>query len=234
MNNLDKKFKFRDTEKFKTFNKVFLAIVILCFVAVMALVCIYPKDKVRLFVFLMLPLLTLFSFFRKNDYLFILAEIVTIIADIFLILLKKVDIGFPIYLVVQLIYGTYFYFRDPNKYRRITVAIIRPYLMAIAVLAAYVLLQNKFSLKMAFGVMYFVNILVNVLYAIILKDPLLIVGFIIFAVSDLFIGLSMIVTKGPVIDLLNKFNLVYFLYLISQLVLVFNKRNNNYQRVETY
>lgn len=231
MNKLDKTFAFRDNPKFKIFNKVFTILVLLYTLSVIGLM--FFKINIDIMIFMVIPLLLLVSFFRKNDYLFIIAEIITVIADFTLILYHKENIGFPIYILVQLTYAVYFYFRDKNRVRQITVTILRPFLMGIAVLAAYVIMQNNFNLVMAWAVMYYINLLTNIVCAIMVKDPLLIVGFALFAISDLIIGFNLILpSSNPLRQFLSSFNFLHFFYLISQTILIFNRVNNDYQRID--
>lgn len=227
---LDALFKFREDEKFKKFSKIFSVVILVLSLAALILV-IYlggkGKDQSRPYVFALLPLILLASFFRKNDYLFLVAEFLTIIADIFLILLKKIDVGFPIYLLVQLTYAVFFFFKDENRTRQKIITIFRVTLMLIAVVVLAIM--KKSSMKLDFGAMYFINIIINAICAIFLKDPVLIVGFSIFMLSDAFIGLSM--AKINAVDkFLGAFNFVYFTYIISQCILLFNRLNNNYSK----
>lgn len=233
MKKLDNFLRFRDNEKFKLFNKVFTIIVMMCFVATMVLVVYFGgtkegKNSSRPYVFAMLPLLLLVSFFRKNDYLFIVAEFVTIIADIFLILLGNINVGFPIYLIVQLVYATYFFFRDTNTKRKLTIVIFRFALMLIA--AVVMIIVGKRNVKFIVGGMYYINIIINLIYTVIFKDSIQIIGFAIFLISDTFIALGILAKDGSTLaKTLAMFNFVYFTYLISQVILIFNKHNNAYE-----
>lgn len=227
---LDQIFSFRDEKVSKTITKVLMGVLLACSLAVLILILVFGggkdgKDASRPYVFSIIPLILAFSLFKKNDYMFLLAEFVTIIADIFMILLKNLNVGILIYLVVQLIYAVYFYFRDESKKRSLIMIIVR---VALMLIIPFILLGiNKLTARNAFAFIYFINILVNIAYAIIFKDPILIVGFAIFAVSDLFIGLDMLKVSFAT-KILEKFNAVYFLYIISQVVLVFNTYNANY------
>jgi len=228
MNKLDNLFKFRDDSKFKIATKIFGVITLVCSLAVLILICVKgggkeAKNFTRPYVFSLIPMLFIFSFLRKNDYLFLLAELITIIADIFMILLGNVVVGSAFYFLVQLIYGAYFYFRDTNKKRSLIIVLVRAAAMIISI---FVLLGiNKLNGKYSLMVIYGINLITNIVCAAIFKDPILIVGFAIFAFSDIFIGFGSLSTVKKILE---SFNAVYFLYIISQIVLVFNKNNNNY------
>jgi len=231
---LDNLLKFRDNDKFKKFSKVFSIFVVICAFAALVLVIVLgggktAKDKTRPYVFALIPLIFAASFCRKNDYLFLLAEFVTIIADIFMILLGKVVPGSAIYFLVQIIYGAYFYFRDENKKRSLIILISRVAAMLICIFV--LLIINKLNAKYSLMTIYGANLIINIIYACIFKDPILIVGFSVFAVSDIFIALGGV---SFIDKILGSFNAVYFLYIISQVVLLFNTHNNVYSKETFY
>jgi len=235
---LDSLFKFRDGEKFKKFVKVFTVLVLLYTLVILGLTCWAsigtnflnkPFTLHKAFPFSVIPLLLVLSFFKKNDYLFLLAEAITVVADIFLMVIGNRPVGFPIYIFVQLTYALYFYIRDPNKKRQLVTLILRVVLSGIAILTLFFVKKSLFNPTNVFGVIYFMNILLNVVCAIYVKDPILIIGFTIFMISDAFIALGILVPKASTAKkILNKFNFVHFFYLISQPILVFNRVKNNY------
>ncbi len=224
---LSKLFRFRDNYYFKFFEKIFIVLVFIYFLIAMSFICAGNSNAYVLFA--LIPLLFIASFFRKNDYLILLGEFITIAGDVALMIYHYEPVGFSIYIFVQLSYAAYFFFRDSNKNRQIIITIIRPIMMGLACLLAYLIMKNSFNLVMAFAVMYFVNLLTNIVCAIILKDKLLIIAFTIFALSDLIIGMNMLLPDGNVFkNFLNSFNFLHFLYLPSQVIIMLNKNKNNY------
>lgn len=220
---LDQALNFRNNYYYKIVNKILTGIVLVLSLVLLVFISVSSKDSMRPYVFSLIPILFFISFNRKNDYLILIAQLVTVIADVFMILLKNLTVGILIYLLVQLIYATYFYFRDENKKRRLIFIIVRVTLMLITPLI--LLAVNKLDVKTTFAIIYFINILTNLAYAIVFKDPILIAGFAIFAISDLFIGLGSV---AFIKKILEHFNAVYFFYVISQVLIVFNTHNNNY------
>jgi len=230
---LDQLFSFRDNETFQKGIKITGYVLIGLSAILLGFICGYSKDIMRPYVFAFIPLLLVFSFLRKNDYVYMLAEFFTIIADMFLILQIKIGnvsvmtLGMPFYIIVQLLYATYFYFRDENKKRQLILIITRAVLSIIG--AVVMVVAKKTDPKFILGAIYYVNILINIACAAITKDPILIVGFAIFAISDAFIGLSLFVKSTSSLGkFLASFNFVYFFYIISQTILVFNNHRNNY------
>lgn len=241
---LDNIFRFRDNEKFKFFVKIYTYIVfaylLVCVGFIFARLGVETINNISsetvstVMNFILIPLLFLLSFFRKNDYLFILAELFTILADMFLMLdaagkgISR-DIGFTFFFVVQTVYAVYFYIRDENKKRQLIINIIRPILMFILFLVVFFGIKDKIKYKTFMGAFYIINLLMNLVCAIILKDKILIFSFGIFIVSDIFIGTRMFVPrKTPYYVITDKLN--HLPYLLSQVGLAFNKFNNNYSR----
>lgn len=224
---LDKLFSFRDKADFKGYTKGFIAATMAYFLVTIGFIC--RGQSIDIMMFMVIPLLLICSFLKKNDYLFIVAEIFTVAADIALMIFHYEPVGFSIYLFVQLIYGLYFFVRDTNKKRQIIISIVRPILMILGAVAAYLIMKDKFNFVLCMAVIYFVNLLINIVCAATLKDYLLLIGFTLFALSDLVIGMNMLLPETNAFrKFLNSFNFMHFFYLISQVLLMFNTHNNTY------
>jgi len=236
---LDHLFRFRDNEKFKVFVKyytyVVLTYIVVCFGFIFSRFFVetinnHSSEMVSSVLnFISVPLILLLSFFRKNDYLFILAEFFTIFADMCMMLKLNRPVGFAFFLIVQLIFALYFYIRDANKRRKLIIMIIRPILMALTMLIIYLVPKLKFNPITVLGALYLENLFINLACAIIAKDKILIIGFAVYALSDTLIATRQFIKSTTnywkITDKIN-----HLPYLVSQVVLAFNKFNNDYVR----
>lgn len=225
MKSLDNLFKFRDNPKVKKFTDVLL---VLLFAYVIGSLIYFVVDKQnQIMTFAAVVGFFLVSFLRKNDYLFLLAELFTIVADFFMMVYRVRIAGFSFFLVVQIIYAFYFYFRDTNRTRRNILLFIRPFVMAVVVIVVYLIAQNNFNSQTFVAMLYYPNIIMNLICAICLKDAQLVFGFLFFALSDLCIGLKAVVSKTAY-KYISKAQLVAILYAISQIILMLNRHKNDY------
>jgi len=171
------------------------------------------------------------SIIKFNDPLIILGEIFTLVSDIFLILLGNVEIGMTIFWLAHIAYGLYFYFRDSNILRRNILASSRLLLMIILLISAKLFTKEKFNIVVAFSMIYYANIIVNLLHAILLKDWLLVVAFSLFILCDTTIGLINILPNDSAFrNFLESNNFTHLFYMPSQVLIVLNKNNNKYQK----
>jgi len=230
LNKINDLLKFRDSKKFKIALYIFIGLVGIYFLYIY--INVWMNNSNSLMMFSLIPIFFLISFLKKNDPIFLLAELITIGGDVALMLNHKDEIGFPIYIFVQIAYAMYFYFRDENIKRKKIIIILRVGLSLLSICIGFIVLKDNFKFTTATAIIYFLNILINLAYAIIFKDPILIVGFALFVISDAVIGLNIVVPESSAFGkFLGSHNWIHVFYLPSQAVLIFNKTNNDYSKL---
>lgn len=172
-------------------------------------------------------LYALIRLFTGKIHLFLLfGLLLTVISDFFLVLLPDVDKAFPMttFFFAQLCYAAAIYFAGIPVLRLVHL-IVRGVLSLVGILIAVIVLWGRVDYLAIISILYFVNLLVNVVFALIQfwKRPFLAVGLLLFLCCDLFIGLQSATSLGyfPLPDWLHAmvfapFNFAWLFYIPSQ------------------
>jgi len=172
-----------------------------------------------------------FCFFKRDkDYLFtLLAILFTLIADVFLVLCspQKQLAGMIAFLFTQTFYAIKLLFAKQRNLTKIIFTAIRVFASCIMALVAKFVLKNNCDALAIVSVVYYANLLLNVIHAFICRKWLFAFGLILFALCDICIGLQ-IMANGylpiPSDSILIKilypgFNLPWVFYLPSQVAI---------------
>lgn len=171
-------------------------------------------------------------FLEQKPYFVICAALTfTCIADF---LLEIVDppqrsVATTCFLVAQFIYASYICSFASNAAETIIHLSVRGLITIIAGFIVFKILKDKADYLSLASVVYFANLVLNIIFSFIhIKDhPLASIGFLLFALCDLNVGLSVGVAtgyidiRGPLYDFLfgSRFDFIWFCYIPSQTLL---------------
>ena len=140
-------------------------------------------------------LFVLYSF--KKDYLWLftaLAMSFTLCADVFLVLVepRKQLLAMFFFNFTQIFYALRLFSCEPLKKKKLIHLFIRLTVCLIAVISTIIVLKENLNALSIVSIIYYANLIVNVVYAFISRDFIFGVGLICFAVCDAFVGLSVL------------------------------------------
>ena len=181
----------------------------------------------------------LVNYKRKGWFLLALAFINTVIADTFLSGLALLDfnqiIAMCFFIVVQSCYFLILYTNHTTVKQKVIHVIVRSAVSIIAVLLTVLVLKEKTNALVIIAMIYFANLLVNVVYAFIqIRLSLLLpIGLLLFVLCDIFIGISVLYQMFPFptdsfLYTLNTFisNPAWMFYVPSQTILALTVKEN--------
>lgn len=225
-------------------NKKFIFSYVCAFVAVELMLAFLLQFKGSIFSFSSIALCFLFalSFFRKElDFVFtILALLSTVTADFFLVLISPQNqlAGMIAFLFTQSFYAIKLTITKQKLITRISFLSIRLLASITIVIVTILVLKSSCDALAIFSVIYYVNLVVNTIYAFVCRKWLFAVGLVLFALCDICIGLQ-IMSSGylpiPSDSFIMKilypgFNLPWVFYLPSQAIIAlsvfFNRKTH--------
>ena len=168
----------------------------------------------------------LYSF--KKDYLWLFtacAMVMTLCADVFLVILNPIKqiTAMVFFNFAQVFYALRLFTRQTGKKQRLVHLFVRVGLCAIAVVATLLVLGQTANTLAVISMIYYANLLVNIVYAFVVRDTIFAVGLIFFALCDAFVGFGVLcdMLNAPVDSLLHKiaypsFDAVWLFYVPSQ------------------
>ena len=159
-----------------------------------------------------------------------LALVCTVCADFFLLVHPEQPqfTAMLFFSVTQLSYFARIYLEDTSKKRRLVHAVLRLALPLLALLLTLLVLGGGADRVALISMFYFANLLLNVVFAFLVgKRPTpLAIGLTLFALCDVFVGLSLLdgylpVAEGSLLDHLAHpgFNLAWVFYVPAQTLL---------------
>lgn len=174
-------------------------------------------------------LLPISAFLLKKNEIFVAGLIATIGADTFLSYLRLLNKnlnskvpGYAFFLAVQIILAIYLYVISKNKKQQLIATAVRVVLMIILpILAKFVLKSNDPAIYIM--AVYIANIVLNIICAGLNKNYLMMVGFIVYLISDVFVGLPVLVKSVSF-----PFSFSWLLYLPANVILIFSEKTGSY------
>ena len=187
-------------------------------------------------------LVFLFSFIpevQKGQHIWLvrLALALTVCADYFLLIADadKYIFGVLLFLIVQLIYAVYLYVCSDNKRAKKRALVFRVLLSLLAPLIVFALLGKGADALSIISVLCYAELLSNAFVSIfVLKNKLLFVAFVLFALCDLWVGFDTFVNvyigveRGSFLYKLTNshLNVSWLFYLPSQVLILFTSIYN--------
>ncbi len=182
---------------------------------------------------------------RKKGWLFLIALLLTVVADVFLVLrytktkaYADQAVAMTVFSVVQLCYFLYELMQTESVKIRTIHVIVRIIVSILAVVLTVVVLKNNANFMLVATMFYFVNLLLNTIFAFVdfKRFNLMAIGLAFFVICDIFIGLSVAVESIITVSensFLYKmaypsFNVAWLFYVFSQTLLsLYVARNRN-------
>ena len=130
---------------------------------------------------------------ENKDHLIRIGIAFTLVADYFLVLSNDADLeGVIAFIAVQMCYFAYLFTKERGRAVRITNACSRVLLVAFLVIAAIIILGTDVDALSIVSVIYYANLVANVLFAFLLgrEERLFAIGLLLFSMCDLCIGLE--------------------------------------------
>ena len=170
-------------------------------------------------------LFALSTYRRDKTWLYTtLALMLTLVADYFLVLRVPQHqlLGVIAFVFVQLTYAIRLYYMQPATQRKLHL-ILRSALTILAIIIPALVLGEGVDLLSVVSVIYYANLLLNIVYALVLRDWIYAIGMILFCGCDTVIGLRAIAGGYLPIDnsillsiIYPGFDLVWAFYVPSQ------------------
>lgn len=184
----------------------------------------YTSCCLKMAVVVLFPIV---AFLLKKNEIFIGALLATVGADTFLSYISKVldtpyeaEIpGLAFFLLVQIIFAIYFYVTSQNKKQQLYITIARIVFMVI--FGCLAMLMPRQEPQVYIMAVYIPNIVLNIVCAGFKKNYFMMVAFIVYAISDLFVGLGNIGVKIP-------FTFSWLLYVPANVMLVMSEDTCSY------
>ncbi len=214
-------------------------------IALLVLILFFDTGATRYLEFAGIALAGLFPLVflnpNKNAFSINIGLILTIFADIFLVLIKNTnpDIGMVFFLLAQLCYFLFLFSNTESKAQRISNVVTRLVLMAGIITACIIVLKDKVDFLSIISVIYFANLLTNLVFAYIggKKSLAFAIGLTLFILCDVIIGLQvasdsyLTISENSIIHkvLSADFNIAWACYLPSQVIIaLFSIYSNSY------
>ena len=185
-------------------------------------------EKWLCFISIMISALFALCFFRKSmvGLLMVIGLLLTLCADFFLVMLTPINrlTGMIFFLFVQLIYGARLYVQEKSILKRRALLIVRAILFIIGIILALIVLKKQVDALAILSVVYYINLIMNLILAFISKNLLLAIGLVLFACCDLFVGLQVMsdlyftINENSILHsiIFPPFNVVWAFYVPSQ------------------
>ena len=170
---------------------------------------------------------------RRENLLLVGGLFFTVWADLCLVVLQPIQQlwGMVFFVSTQCYYCRYLHRQNPNK----PSLIVRFLLSIAAIVVSFAVLGNKTDGLAVISVFYYVHLIMNIVDAVIKRkaEPLLPIAFILFILCDTVIGLQVMssgylpIPEGSLVHniLFSGFNLSWFFYLPSQVLIALSSRN---------
>ncbi len=210
---------------------IFITIELLLFI----LIQISDTPLLNIFQFISVVLACLFVllFIKKDkDYIYTqIGLICTVCADLFLVVIKPMYQvpAMCFFSITQICYALRIFYNQQNKKDKLTHLIIRSIASSIILIITIIVLKNKTDFLSLISVFYYINLIINILYAFIGSKNSLIfaIGLLLFACCDLLIGLEVLnssyikIKEGSILYYLCNpgFNLAWCFYVPSQVLI---------------
>lgn len=217
------------TQKISVLSFLIIELILYIFV-----VFIKPTNITHYLSFITIILCFGFSFFafsvKEKSYLTHLALLFTVIADIFLVLVRPQIQTFAMvsFSIVQMFYFARILLENNNKKINIINIIIRISLIIIALIVTAIILKNKTDFLSIISVFYYINLILNCIFSFLNKNTsiLLKLGLLFFLFCDTFVGLQCMgqyLSINPNSLIYNiifyPFDFVWFFYVPAQVLL---------------
>ena len=136
-------------------------------------------------------------YYFKKDYLWLFtacAMIFTLCADVFLVLIepRKQLLAMFIFNFAQIAYALRLFNSQTTKKAKIIHLIIRIFTCIVSVIATIIVLNDNLNLLSVVSIVYYSNLIINIVYAFIVRDYIFAIGLVFFAFCDAFIGLDVL------------------------------------------
>lgn len=213
-------------------NGKILAVLFILFEAILfPLIQLTPVDVSIISSYLAIILVVLFALFvcksKGAGHFVRLGLIFTLIADYFLVICEDAQLqGVLFFIVVQLAYFIYLFMREERTAVRRANTIIRTSLSLVLIVAAFAVLGEDTDALAIASVIYYGNLVVNMIFAFILgrEERIFAIGLVLFAMCDLCIGLEVLFSSYLNIDASSIFygdhlNLPWVFYQPSQVMI---------------
>ena len=157
----------------------------------------------------------------------------TLEADYFLVLKGKNLEGVVTFILVQLSYFVYLLSVEKRERIRIANIVLRVALSFLSVCIAFLVLGNNADTLATVSAIYYVNLLANMLFALLLgrRERIFAIGLALFAMCDLCIGIEVLLSYYFDVDVSAFYglgiNLPWLFYQPSQILIVLHLRQNN-------
>jgi len=180
----------------------------------------------------------IFIKFSKDKCCLQLGLLFTVIADLFLVLLKPMNqkIAMTSFSLTQIFYFLKLLQQSESKLQNILNFAIRLFLVIAVEIAAVIVLKNNTDYVSLISLFYYVNLILNMIFAFIQfkKSPLFAIGLLLFLLCDTFVGFQMAFDVYIFIShnsFLYKlftlpFNFIWFFYLPSQTLIALSLIKN--------
>ncbi|MBP3581663.1 MAG: YwaF family protein [Clostridia bacterium] len=168
---------------------------------------------------------------NKNAFSINIGLILTIFADIFLVLLNPANkvIGIIFFVLVQLCYFLFLISNTKSKANQISNVVTRLVLTAGIIVACVLLLKDKVDFLSIISVIYFANLFVNLVFAYAggKKSLAFAIGLTLFILCDIIIGLQvaagdyLTISESSIVHkiIFADFNIAWAVYLPSQVII---------------
>lgn len=168
---------------------------------------------------------------NKNAFSINIGLILTIFADIFLVLLNPANkvIGMIFFVLVQLCYFLFLISNTKSKANQISNVVTRLILTAGIIVACVLLLKDKVDFLSIISVIYFANLFVNLVFAYAggKKSLAFAIGLTLFILCDIIIGLQvaagdyLTISESSIVHkiIFADFNIAWAVYLPSQVII---------------
>ena len=211
--------------------KTLLALFVLSELILFPCIQLTPVDVSVFSSFLSIVLVFLFALFvprcRGSENFIRVGLLFTLVADYFLVICEDAQLqGVLAFIIVQAAYFLYLLAREERGAVRSANAITRVVLSILLVIAAFALLGEDTDALAIASVVYYANLVVNIVFAFVLGkgERIFAIGLLLFAMCDLCIGLEVLFSSYLNIDVSGIFytdhlNLPWVFYQPSQVLI---------------
>ena len=137
----------------------------------------------------------LYCFDKSYLWLFTAAALMmTLCADVFLVLLtpRREVLAMVFFNLAQVFYALRLFCKQKTARHQTVHLLLRVVLCAAALVATKLVLKENTNLLALISIVYYANLICNVVWAFIVKDTMFAVGLIFFALCDAFVGLGVL------------------------------------------
>ena len=208
-----------------------VALFVILELALFPLIQLTPVDVSIISSYLAIILVVLFAIFvcrcTGAGHFVRLGLFFTLIADYFLVICEDAQLqGVLFFIVVQIAYFLYLFMREDRKAVRRANTLVRLTLSLVLIISAFAVLGEDTDALAIASVIYYGNLVVNMIFAFILgrEERIFAIGLVLFAMCDLCIGLEVLFSSYLNIDVSGLFygahlNLPWVFYQPSQVLI---------------